>query len=97
MNNNEQIDNTSYYQLPCGKFLEDFIWYKGLNFAEGSALKYAWRAGKKDGESTEKDHGKMNHYIHFLAKKGGIGYLSVLSEVGIWLDQAKAWDGKEII
>ena len=94
--NNNQINNTSYYQLPCGKFLEDFIWYKGLNFAEGSALKYAYRAGKKDGESAEKDHEKMNHYIHFLAKKGGVGYMSVMSEIDIWLDQARTWNGEEV-
>lgn len=91
--NNNQINNTSYYQLPCGKFLEDFIWWKGLNFAEGSALKYAWRAGKKDGESAKKDHEKMNHYIHFLAKVSGVSHLSVMAEIDIWLDQAKGWDG----
>lgn len=27
-----QINNTSYYRLPCGFFLEDFIYEKGLNF-----------------------------------------------------------------
>ena len=48
--NNEQIDNTSYYRLPSGRQLEDFIAEHGLKFAEGSALKYLWRAGKKDGE-----------------------------------------------
>lgn len=65
MGNNSQISNTSYYQLPCGKFLEDFIYYRGLNFNMGSALKYRWRAGKKDGESREKDLAKCEHYIRF--------------------------------
>ena len=37
--NSNQIDNTSYYKLPCGKYLEDFIWSKRLSFALGSALK----------------------------------------------------------
>lgn len=95
--NNNQIDNTSYYKLPCGKYLEDFIWRKGLNFAEGSALKYAWRAGQKDGESSAKDHEKMNHYIKFIAKQGGVSVVSVMDEVDIWLDQAKAWDGEEYL
>lgn len=67
--NNNQIDNTSYYTLPSGKQLEDFIYHKGLTFAEGSALKYLWRAGKKDGESKEKDLKKAEHYIRFYARK----------------------------
>ena len=65
--NNNQIDKTSYYQLPCGKFLEDFIYYKNLNFNMGSALKYKWRAGNKDGESDSKDLAKADHYIRFEA------------------------------
>ncbi len=65
MGNNNSINNTIYYKLPCGKFLEDFIYYKGLNFNMGSALKYRWRAGHKDGESREKDLAKCEHYIRF--------------------------------
>lgn len=68
--NNEQIDNTSYYTLPSGRQLEDFIAEHGLKFAEGSALKYLWRAGKKDGESAEKDRAKVEHFIHFIARQG---------------------------
>lgn len=67
--NNEQIDNTDYYLLPNGKYLEDFILYKKLNFAWGSALKYWWRAGKKDGESAEKDLAKYEHYVRFIAAR----------------------------
>lgn len=66
--NNQQIDGTSYYCLPNGGQLEDFIAYKGMSFALGSAVKYAWRAGKKDGESKEKDTKKIGHYVRFLAK-----------------------------
>lgn len=67
--NNNQIDNTSYYALPSGRQLEDFIADHGLTFAEGSALKYLWRAGKKDGESAEKDRAKAEHFILFTAKE----------------------------
>jgi hypothetical protein len=67
MKNNNQIDNTSYYTLPSGRQLEDFIYSRRLNFAAGSALKYLWRAGKKDGESKEKDLKKAEHYIRFIA------------------------------
>lgn len=66
--NNEQIDNTDYYRLPCGKYLEDFIADFNLSFAMGSALKYMWSAGKKDGESKEKDLKKAGHYVAFIAE-----------------------------
>ena len=65
---NQQISNTDYYRLPCGKYLEDFIYYKGLNFNMGSALKYLYRAGKKQGESDDKDRRKAAHYIEYEAE-----------------------------
>ena len=71
MPNNNQIDNTSYYMLPSGRQLEDFIADNRLSFAEGSALKYMWRAGKKDGESREKDIRKAEHYVVFIARRTG--------------------------
>jgi len=64
-----QIDNTSYYRLPDGRQLEDFIWDRGLSFAEGSAVKYLYRAGHKDGESREKDVAKARHYARFVAAR----------------------------
>lgn len=67
--NNDQIDNTDYYRLPCGKYLEDFIYAKKMNFAWGSALKYWWRAGRKDGENVEKDLAKHEHYVRFIARE----------------------------
>lgn len=91
--NNEQIDNTSYYKLPCGRYLEDYIYWKGLNFAEGSALKYKWRAGHKDGESVDKDNAKCKHYCNFLAIKGAVDVESVIAEVEDWYAEATAWDG----
>jgi len=91
--NNKQIDNTSYYKLPCGKYLEDYIYHKGLNFAEGSALKYRWRAGHKDGESIDKDNAKCKHYCIFLANQGAVDVESVISEVEGWYAEAFAWDG----
>ena len=69
--NNNQIDNTDYYRLPSGRQLEDFIAEKQLSFAEGSALKYLYRAGKKDGESAEKDRAKAKHFIRFIAEYNG--------------------------
>lgn len=91
--NNEQIDNTSYYKLPCGLYLEDYIFAKGLNFAEGSALKYKWRAGNKDGETAEKDLAKCMHYCEYLARKGAVDTASVVQEVDDWCKEAIEWDG----
>ena len=93
--NNRQIDKTDYYRLPCGRYLEDFIAWKGLSFAEGSALKYMWRAGLKDGEPTDKDLAKADHYIRFLARRGGVDEASVVREITAWLQEATAWDGVE--
>lgn len=68
MANNEQINATSYYALPSGRQLEDFIFEWDLDFATGSALKYLWRAGRKDGESAAKDKAKAEHFIRFIAR-----------------------------
>lgn len=89
--NNQQINNTSYYQLPSGKFLEDFIWEKGLDFAEGSALKYRWRAGKKDGESSEKDINKAVHYEKFIAAKRGVSAEFVRGMIERLIEEAKSF------
>lgn len=69
--NNEQIDKTSYYELPGGGQLEDFIAEYELSFGIGSALKYLFRAGNKDGESVEKDRAKARHFIEFEARRAG--------------------------
>lgn len=67
MKNSDTIDGPDYYRLPDGSQLEDAIAYFGLNFAMGSALKYLWRAGRKDGESRGKDLAKATHFIRFEA------------------------------
>lgn len=89
--NNEQIDNTSYYKLPCGKYLEDFIYEQHLDFVSGSALKYFYRAGKKDGESTSKDMDKCMHYCKFIAKKSYCSAEKVLDEITKLYNKAMTW------
>lgn len=91
--NNEQIDNTDYYRLPCGKYLEDYIHARGLAFALGSAVKYMWRAGKKDGESREKDLKKAGHYIDFASRNLDWPLTDVRSFVVSLVDEARTWDG----
>ncbi len=70
--NNTQIDRTSYYALPSGRQLEDFIADRNLSFAMGSAVKYLFRAGKKDGEAKEKDLAKADHFIRFIAARSNL-------------------------
>lgn len=92
MKNSEVIDQPNYYQLPCGKALEDFIYFKGLNFNMGSALKYLWRAGYKDGESEFKDLSKAEHYINFEARCTGRSPEEVDGFVKDLLEEAYRWE-----
>lgn len=94
--NNEQIDQTDYYRLPCGRYLEDFISWRRLDFAWGSAVKYLWRAGKKDGELAAKDIAKARHYIRFIAARSSDLEDAIALYVDSLVSQAYAWDGKEV-
>ena len=93
MANNNQISNTSYYALPCGRQLEDFIAWKQLDFFEGSALKYKWRAGAKDGEPADKDLKKMRHYCEFIAREKDCATEDVVYYIEALAREANTWDG----
>lgn len=90
--NNQQINKTSYYQLPCGLFLEDYIDYRDLDFKWGSAVKYEYRAGAKDGEPEGKDRSKRNHYICEIAARDGVVHDAVLVLVRGYVAEAREWD-----
>ena len=92
--NSTQIDNTDYYRLPCGRYLEDYIEYKQYSFAFGSCMKYEWRKGKKDGESEAKDAKKTGHYIRFIASARGYDEETVRILLDNALEGARKWDGK---
>lgn len=87
--NNNQIHNTSYYQLPSGRQLEDFIEDYSLSFAIGSAVKYLWRAGNKDGEPADKDRSKAEHFIALEAKRQGVEYDYIANYVKHLIELAK--------
>lgn len=94
--NNAQINKTSYYVLPCGKQLEDFIDIHNLGFILASALKYTYRAGLKDGETKEKDMAKADHFIRYLAEhRKGTTYEHWRQRVDTLDLLARQWDGKE--
>lgn len=91
--NSTQIDNTDYYRLPCGRNLEDFIKWKRLEFDMGSAVKYRFRKGKKDGESEGKDENKAGHYIRFTANWEKRDAAEVDAQVDALVKEAYEWDG----
>ena len=92
--NNLVIDGPDYYRLPCGRYLEDYIAYCDLDFSTGSALKYAWRAGRKFGESRVKDLEKARHYCEFIARTNGLTSGAVAETVETLRVGADRWDGK---
>ena len=93
--NNTQIDNTDYYILPCGRYLEDFIWHKRMSFAEGSALKYRWRKGRKDGEDADKDERKCIHYCKYISERGLFGRVDAVSRhIDDLVKEATSWNGR---
>ena len=90
--NNEIIDHPDYYRLPDGRDLEDYIADARLDFILGSALKYMWRAGKKHGESRDKDLAKADHYIKFKARRCGCDESLVIADLSArlkWLESGK--------
>lgn len=89
--NSEVINHPDYYRLPCGRDLEDYIFHRRLTFAEGSALKYLWRAGKKDGESREKDLAKYEHYVRFIARSWHEPEDKVRLRIEFYRKDAEGW------
>ncbi len=89
MANNEQIDGTDYYRLPSGRQLEDFIADNQLSFALGSAVKYLFRAGRKDGESATKDRAKADHFIRFVSRKRNLPEEGVRNLVEAFVEDAQ--------
>lgn len=92
--NSDIIDRPDYYELPCGRQLEDFIWERGLTFFTASALKYRYRAGKKDGEAREKDLAKARHFTLGISRRKGIDLASVEGYITSLVRDAKQWNGE---
>ena len=56
--------NPDHYKLPSG--LEAFEVTRHFDFPTGNAIKYLWRAGRKDGESSLDDLLKAKWYLDKL-------------------------------
>lgn len=95
--NNTVIDRPNYYDLPCGRQLEDFIWLhrNQIDFFVGCAIKYGWRAGKKNLESKDKDLSKRSHYTHLISCRDRIPLDDVERGIDDWIEKARTWDGKD--
>lgn len=55
--------NQNYYVLDNGVAAVNYIYEYSLGFSYGNAFKYCARAGKKEGNSAEKDFNKALTYI----------------------------------
>lgn len=64
--------NQSYYVLDNGRSAVDYVYEYSLGFSYGNCFKYCTRAGKKEGNSAEKDFNKALVYI--LSSNNEIGF-----------------------
>ena len=60
-----EIDAPSHYDHPCGRQIIDLC--RRMDFDFGNALKYLARAGKKAGQSADKDRAKAAYYLRDYA------------------------------
>ncbi|MGL5963973.1 MAG: DUF3310 domain-containing protein, partial [Fusobacteriaceae bacterium] len=67
----EQVKNGGTHYQSSGIEPINFIMSNKLDFCRGNIIKYAFRAGKKQGEATA-DITKIIHYALFLAEQENI-------------------------
>lgn len=93
------IEKNLHYQNQHGQQLKDFIIANDPEFwkiiSNWSAIKYYIRAGKKDGESLEKDLGKCKDYVkEYVALDGSCSINEVMEELELIKAQFEAWKGE---
>ena len=87
-----------HYQNQYGQQLKDFIIANDPEFwkivSNWSAIKYYIRAGKKDGESQEKDLGKCEDYVkEYIALKESVSVNEVMEDLELIKAEFEAWKG----
>lgn len=70
--------NQDYYVLDNGKSAVYYVYEYALGFSYGNAFKYCTRAGKKEGNSAEKDFNKALVYI--LSSNNEVGFFHRLAK-----------------
>lgn len=92
------ITKNTHYQNKHGMQFKDFtkernpeLWRQACLW---SSLKYHIRAGKKEGESKEKDLKKRDDYINELIElEGTWEFEDYISELDIIKEEFKEWEG----
>lgn len=93
------LQENQHYQNKYGQQLKDFIIANDPEFwkivCNWSAIKYYIRAGKKDGESLEKDLGKCKDYVkEYVALEETSSVNEIMEELERIKAQFEAWKGE---
>lgn len=93
------ITKNTHYQNEHGQQLKDFIIANDPEFwkviSNWSAIKYFIRAGKKDGESKEKDLSKCDDYVkEYVALEGDTSVEECMEELEEIKASFEAWRGE---
>lgn len=93
------LKENRHYQNQYGQQLKDFIIANDPEFwkivSNWSAIKYYIRAGKKDGESEEKDLGKCKDYVkEYVALNETISVNEVMEDLELIKAKFEAWKGE---
>ena len=93
------LQENQHYQNQHGQHLKDFIIANDPEFwktiSTWSAIKYYIRAGKKDGESLEKDLGKCKDYVkECAALDENISINSFMEDLELIKAEFESWKGE---
>ena len=93
------LQENQHYQNQYGQQLKDFIIANDPEFwktiSTWSAIKYYIRAGKKDGESLDKDLGKCKDYVkEYVALDETSSVNEVMEELELIKAKFEAWKGE---
>lgn len=93
------LKENQHYQNQYGQQLKDFIIAHDPEFwkivSNWSAIKYYIRAGKKDGESLEKDLGKCKDYVkECVALNETVSVNEIMEDLERIKVEFEAWKGE---
>ena len=80
----DQKTNPDHYRLPSG--LEAYDVTQHFDFTTGNCIKYLWRAGRKEGESSLDDLRKVRWYLNQLIEREELNDAGSKSETGSIVD-----------
>lgn len=95
MNLNENRHYTNSHGMELKDFMKKFMPELWESACYWSALKYNVRAGKKEGESINKDLGKRTDYINEIVENDGIeDFDLILSDIDAIKERFENWKGE---